>query len=157
MELFLIISSAVLLLVGLSGCIVPVIPGVPLSFLGLVLLHFTDAVEFTTQEFLLYGGITIAVQVADYTLPMWFTKKFGGSKWGVWGSTIGLIVGLFFGPVGIIAGPAVGAFVGELLSGKTGSVATKSAIGSFVGFLFNVGFKLVVCSYFIYLFVSRVF
>lgn len=156
MELFLIISSAVLLLVGLSGCIIPVIPGVPLSFAGLLLLHFSQAVEFSSQELILYAGLTAAVVVADYILPMWFTKKFGGSKWGVWGSTIGLLVGLFFGPIGIIAGPAIGAFVGELLSGKNGTVATKSAVGSFAGFLFNVGFKLVVCGYFVYLFVSRV-
>ena len=157
MEIFLFIASGILILIGFAGCIVPVLPGTPLSFIGILLLHFTQAVEFSTEQLLAYGGLTLAVEVADYLLPIWFTKKFGGSKWGVRGSTIGLLFGLFFGPVGIILGPVVGAFAGELLSGKSGTIATKSAIGSFIGFLFNVGFKLMVCGYFLYLYVSKIF
>ncbi len=75
------------------------------------------------------------ITVLDYVIPSVGTKKLGGSKYGVWGSTIGIIVGLFFGPLGIILGPAVGAFIGELIYQKQADVALKAALGSFVGFL----------------------
>lgn len=150
MDIALYIISAILLIIGFVGCIVPVLPGTPLALIGLILLHFTDAIDFTTAQFVTYILLTIVAQVTDYIFPIWFTKKFGGSKWGMWGSTAGLIIGLFFGPIGIIVGPIIGAFVGEVLSGKEFNIAIKAAIGSFIGFLTNTGLKLIVCGYFIW-------
>ena len=116
MDIFLIVLGAICLLLGLIGCVVPVLPGVPLSYVGLLLLHWTERVQFSWQFLVIWAVITIVIQVLDFVIPAWGTKKFGGSKWGAWGTTIGLLVGLFMGPVGIVAGPFVGAVVGELLS-----------------------------------------
>ena len=137
MDIFLIIVAGILLIVGFLGCIIPVLPGTPVSYLGILLLHITSKVEFSMQFLVLWALIVIAVQVLDYLIPIWGTKKFGGSKWGVWGSLIGIVVGLFFGPIGIILGPFVGAIVGELLADKTSKQAIIAGFGSFVGFLFG--------------------
>ncbi len=156
MDIALFIISGILVILGFIGCIVPIIPGVPLSLVGLLLLHFTDAVEFTSTNFILFIVLTIIAQASDYMMPIWFTKKFGGSKWGVWGSTIGLLAGFFFGIFGIILGPIIGAITGELLSGKRAQDALKAGFGSFVGFLFNTGFKMMVCGYFIWIFFKNI-
>ena len=115
MDILLIILGAICLLLGLIGCVAPVLPGVPLSYLGLLLLHWTDRVQFSWQFLIIWGVIVIVIQVLDYIIPAWGTKRFGGSKYGVWGSTIGLLVGLFMGPWGIVIGPFLGAVLGELL------------------------------------------
>ena len=100
----------------------------------------------------------ILITVLDYFIPIWGTKKFGGSKAGVIGSGIGLIVGLFFGPLGIILGPFLGALAGELITNQTEiKKALRSATGSFIGFLFGTGLKLVFCGFMAYYFVSEVF
>lgn len=157
MEIALYIISGICVLVGLAGCIVPVLPGIPVSFIGLVLLHLTDRVEFTYPELGLFLVLTIITQIADYYFPILFTKKLGGTKWGVRGSTIGLIVGLFGGPIGIILGPMIGAFVGELLFNKDARLALKSGIGSFIGFICNTGLSLIVAVYFIWKWVAEMF
>lgn len=157
MEITLFIISGILLIAAFIGCLVPVIPGVPMGFIGLVILHFTETVQFSSSQFILFIVLTIIAQLSDYILPIWFTKKFGGSRWGVVGSTIGLIAGFFFGPIGIILGPIIGAFVGELITGKEGKVAVKASIGSFIGFLCNTGIKLIVCGIFIWTYFKEVF
>lgn len=157
MDIVLYFISGILLIIGFLGCIIPVLPGTPLALIGLLIIHLTDSVDFTTTEFVLYIALTIIAQITDYLLPIWFTKRFGGSKWGIWGSTIGIIVGFFFGPIGIILGPMIGAFGAELLSGKEGKIALKASWGSFVGFLSNTGLKMIVCGYFIWVFVKHVF
>jgi hypothetical protein len=92
------------------------------------------------------GVIMVVVSILDYLVPIYGTKKFGGSKRGVWGSTIGLIVGIFilpilgivigpFGLLGIILGPFVGAYLGEMTAGKDSESALRAAFGSFIGFL----------------------
>jgi uncharacterized protein len=150
MDIFLIIVAGILLIVGFLGCIIPVLPGTPLSYLGILLLHITSKVEFSMPFLILWAFIVIAVQVLDYLIPIWGTKKFGGSKWGVWGSMIGMTIGLFFGPIGIILGPFVGALVGELLAGKTSKEAIIAGFGSFVGFIFGTIINLVVAGFLIF-------
>ena len=115
MDIFLIVLGAICLLIGFLGCILPILPGVPLSYLGLLLLHWTDRASFSWQFLTVWAVIVVVIQVLDYFIPAWGTKKFGGTKWGVWGSTLGLLVGMFLGPWGIIIGPFVGAVIGELL------------------------------------------
>ena len=122
MDILLIILGALCLLVGLVGCVVPVLPGVPLAYVGLLLLHWTEQVQFTWQFLVIWAVITIVIQVLDFIIPAWGTKKFGGTKWGVTGSTLGLLVGLFMGPFGIIAGPFVGAVVGAVVGRVVGTV-----------------------------------
>lgn len=144
MDTLLIIAGIILMIAGIAGCALPVLPGPPLSYAGLLLLHFTEKFEFTGRFLLIWAVITIVVTLIDYLIPVWGARKFGAGRPGVWGSMIGLIAGLvFFPPVGIIAGPFLGAVVGELISGKNTSQAFKAGFGSFIGFLTGVMLKLI--------------
>lgn len=155
MDIIWIVLGALCMLVGFVGCIIPALPGVPLAYAGLWLLHATDKVQFSWQFLLIWGIVTVVVQVLDYVVPVWGTKRTGGSKAGVWGSTIGLIVGLFLGPWGIILGPFVGAVVGELLVGKTTKDALRSGWGAFVGLLTGTILKLICCGMMTYYFIAE--
>ena len=117
------------------------------------MIHFTKFAHFSTNTLLALGGIALLVTLLDYIVPVWGTKKFGGSKAGVWGSTIGLIVGILilpmlgivlgpFGLIGILAGPFFGALIGELIHGQESEKALVAAIGSFIGFLAGTMMKL---------------
>jgi len=153
MDIALAVLSAVFLLIGFLGAVLPVIPGPILSWVGILILHFTEYAEYSTTFLVVSAIIVIAITVLDYLIPIWGTKKFGGTKAGVTGSTVGLIVGLFLGPVGIILGPFFGALIGELIANKDDfSKAIKSATGSFLGFLLGTGLKLAFCGMMIYYF-----
>lgn len=160
MDYLLVVLSAILILLGLVGCILPVLPGPPLSFAGLLVAHFTRWGNIST-ELLVWLAIAAAVATAlDYVLPIWATKKFGGSKRGVWGATIGLIIGIFFfPPIGIILGPFIGALVGELTSSdfQNKKRAFMSALGSFIGFLMGTGLKFAVSGVTTYYYVVEIF
>ena len=130
------------MIVGIIGCLVPVLPGPPLSFIGLLLLHFSKFGQLTTTSIIIFAAIAVVVTILDYLVPIWGTKRFGGSKYGTRGATIGLIIGLFLGPAGIILGPLIGAFTGEMLFRDDGKYALKAAFGSLLGFLTGIGLKL---------------
>ncbi len=134
--------SVIIMILGIIGCLVPVLPGPPLSFLALLMLHFTKFGHFTRWTLIIFAGIALAVTVLDYLVPIWGTKKFGGSKYGTRGAAIGLVIGLFLGPIGIIIGPLIGAFVGEMIFKDDINYAIKASFGSLVGFLTGVGLKL---------------
>ncbi len=131
------------MLVGILGSILPVIPGTPLSWLGLVVLYLAPSLEFDWPVVIVTGVIAIAIYVLDYIIPAMGTKRFGGSRAGAWGTTIGLLVGIFAPiPGGIIIGPFAGALVGELAFNNTkGPQAFKAALGSFIGFLASTFLK----------------
>jgi len=145
MDFFLIGFGLILMTVGILGCVLPLLPGPPMNYLGLLLLHFTTAYQFSNRFLLIWGIITIAVVALDYIIPVWGTKRFGGSKRGIWGSVFGLIAGIFFfPPLGIIIWPFVGAVIGEITAGKDSKAALKSGFGSFAGFLTGTILKLIV-------------
>jgi hypothetical protein len=98
------------------------------------------------------------VYILDYIIPALGTKKFGGSKYGIIGTTVGLLIGLIFlGPFGIIIGPFIGAFTGELIhDNENSNRALKAAFGSFIGFLFSTGLKFIVSSIYAGLFFSKI-
>jgi uncharacterized protein len=145
MDYVLIILGALFIVGGILGGVLPVLPGPPLSYIGLLLLHFTEKYQFSTRFLIIWAIVTVVVYLLDYAIPVWGTKRFGGSKRGIWGSIIGLVIGLFFfPPFGIIIGPFVGAVVGELTAGKNSGAALKSGFGSFVGFLTGTLMKLIV-------------
>ncbi len=144
MDTFLIISGVVLLVAGIAGCFLPVIPGPPLSFAALLLLHFTKRTDLPLALLIILAAVTLVVTILDYIIPIWGTRKFGGSKAGSRGATAGLIAGLFLGPLGIIIGPFAGAVIGETLSGADNKKALRAGIGSFLGFLTGTGLKLMV-------------
>ncbi len=145
MEIFLLVIAFLLMLIGIIGCIVPGLPGTPIAYLGLWIAQATERVDFSWQFLLVWGIVMIAVSALDYIVPAWGTKHYGGTKYGVWGSTIGVFVGLFFGAAGVILGPLVGAVLGEMLSGKALAEALKAGWGSFVGILFGTVIKLICC------------
>ncbi len=158
MTYVLIVLAFLLVLVGSVGAIVPGIAGPPFSFLGLLAVSFIDGVNYSTDFLVIMGIIGGIVFALDYVVPVWGTKKFGGTKAGVRGSTIGLILGLLFTivfPVGFIAlllGPFIGAYLGEKSAGTDDHKAWRSAFGSFVGFIVGTGLKVIyacVCIYFI--------
>jgi len=154
MDIFLIIVAGLLLLIGFAGCILPILPGVPLSYIGIILLHLTERVQFSTSFLITWGIIVVIVQLLDFYIPVWGTKFFGGGRWGKIGSATGIIVGLFFGPLGIILGPFFGAVLGELLSGRASQDAIRAGFGAFIGFLAGTVTKLIVSGFLIYYYIE---
>ncbi len=154
MDIFLLILGFLLVLLGIIGSFLPILPGPITGWVGLLLLHLTSIITMNWT----FLGITLAIAIfiwgIDYVIPAWGTKKFGGSKYGVRGSIAGLIIGLIFlGPLGIIIGPFIGALIGELIhDSKDFSRALKAAFGSFVGFVLSTGLKLGVSLVFVYLY-----
>lgn len=161
MDITFAVLGALLVLVGFLGSVLPIIPGPPISWAGLLLLKWTNyaddhgAAYENTLWILLF--FVILVTILDYVVPIMGTKKYGGSKRGVWGATIGVVVGLFFGPLGIIIGPFLGAYIGEISTGKREKDALRAAWGSFVGFLLGVGLKLMVCGTILFFFIRFLF
>lgn len=135
MDTIIIILGALFILAGFIGSFLPVLPGPPISYLGLLALQLTANPPFSLNFLLIWALLVVLVMVLDNVIPAYGTKKFGGSSYGVWGSVLGLAAGVFFAPVGLVAGPLAGAFVGELIGGKTKDRAFRSAWGSFMGFL----------------------
>jgi uncharacterized protein len=150
--------GAVFMIIGLIGCIAPVIPGPPLSYFGLLMLQLKEESPFSLNLMLILAAITAIVTIIDYLLPVWGAKKFGAGKWGMWGSVFGLIAGFFvFPPLGIFILPFFGALIGELIAGKKGLIALKASFGVFLGFLFGTLAKLIVSGYMFWLFVTNIF
>ena len=116
LDIILIVIGALCMIAGLAGCILPFLPGPPIAYVGLVILHFTDKVQYSTTQLIVWLLIVAVLQVLDYFTPMLGSKYSGGSKWGNWGCIIGTLVGLLFLPWGIILGPFLGAVIGELQS-----------------------------------------
>ena len=146
------------MLIGIAGSILPVIPGTPLSWLGLVVLYLAPSLEFDWTFIIITGIVGIGIYIMDYIIPAMGTKRFGGSKAGAWGTTIGLIIGILAPiPFGILIGPFVGALVGELAFNKTeGPKAFKAALGSFFGFLASTFLKFFATLVYLGLFIYKV-
>ncbi|CAM4331410.1 DUF456 domain-containing protein [Gillisia hiemivivida] len=156
MDLLLIIIGALLMIVGIFGSFLPVLPGVPVSWLGLLVLHLAPSVPM--NYWLL--GITLIIAVLIYALnliiPAMGTKGFGGSKAGMIGATIGLVVGLIAPiPFGVLIGPFVGAFIGEIINKSNSKSALKAAFGSFIGFLASSFMEFIIAFGFLILFLYK--
>lgn len=141
-DYILLILGIIFMIIGIIGCLVPVLPGPPLSFVGLIFLNLTRFGHFTTPLLITFGALAVVVTVLDYIVPVWGTRRFGGSKYGTRGATVGLIVGFFLGPLGIILGPLIGAFVGEMIFKDDMNYAFKAGFGSLLSFLTGIGLKL---------------
>lgn len=139
------IIAIILGLAGLAGCILPVIPGPPISWAGMLLLYLWGKDDpFTTRVLIIWLVVTIVVTVVDYVVPSYFTRVTGGSKAAGRGSLVGLFIGMiFFPPWGMIGGAFLGALLAEILvNGKELQTSLKPALGSFAGFLFGTFIKL---------------
>jgi len=153
MDIALLIIGIILLLVSIVGSVLPVLPGPTIAWLGILSLHLSDFGEFTITFLVISAILAVAIGLLDYFVPVWGTKKFGGSKAGVIGSIIGLIAGLFFPPFGILIGPFVGAVIGELTQKNDFQKALKAGLGSFLGFVAGTLVKLTFCIWMTVLFI----
>ena len=155
MDVLLLIIGFACMVLGILGSFLPVLPGPGLSWIGLLLLYFTHAVPMNYWILGISLLVTIVISILDYVIPAKGTKRFGGSSYGIWGTNIGLIVGIFAPiPFGFIIGPFVGAFVGEMIYNSTDHKrALKAATGSFIGFLASSFMKFVVCIIFLGLYI----
>lgn len=158
MDILLICLGLILLIIGLIGSFLPVLPGPPIGWLGLLTLYFTSAQPVGWFFLGITLLIAILIAVLDYIIPAAGTKRFGGSRAGAIGTTIGLIIGILAPiPFGILIGPFAGALIGELVfNGSNTKQAFKAALGSFLGFIASTFMKFVVSVIFIILFVVQV-
>jgi len=155
MDMFLLIIGLLLCTIGLIGSFVPIIPGPITSWLGLLILHLTSIINLNYT--FLVGTFTIAISVfiLDMIIPLIGLKKLGGTKKGIIGATIGLLLGFFMGPIGILSGPFIGALSGELTNNLGFTKALKAAIGTLIGFLAGIAMKFSVSFAFLVIFLFK--
>ena len=159
MTIALVILGLIVALIGFVGCILPVIPGPPVSYAALIIPSLAKQWEpFTITFLIIMGALMLAVSLLDYVFPAIGAKRYGASKAGVWFSIIGMLVGIFFiPPWGMFIGAFGGAIVGELLVGKGGKRALKAGWGVFVGNMVSIGFKLAYSGVVIFFYVKEMF
>ena len=155
MDIFLLISGGLLLLFGVAGSFLPIIPGPICSWLGLLVLHLTESIPQNNSFLTITFTIALLIFLLDALLPIWGTKKLEGTRMGTIGSGIGLLIGFFFGPIGLILGPFVGALAGELTQDSDVRKAIRAAFGSFVGFLAGTMMKFTLAVVYLILFVNK--
>ncbi|MCB0508588.1 MAG: DUF456 domain-containing protein [Bacteroidetes bacterium] len=149
MEVSILITIGIILLViGLVSCVLPPLPGPPIAYCALLIayLGLEKTAELPIWLMIIYALITIIVLIVDNFIPIWSTKKFGGTKAGIRGCFVGILIGIIFSPFGgisIIICPFLGAIVGELIDGQKFDTALKSGVGSFIGFLLTSGIKII--------------
>ena len=155
MDVLLLVLGFMCVILGIFGSFLPVLPGPSISWVGLALLYFTKAVPANYWILGIALLVTVIISVLDYVIPAKGTKRFGGSSYGIWGTNIGLVVGILAPiPFGFIIGPFVGALIGELIYDfKDHNRALKAAAGSFVGFLASSFMKFVICVMYLGLFI----
>ncbi|NQX84567.1 MAG: DUF456 domain-containing protein [Flavobacteriaceae bacterium] len=158
MDLILLLVSAILIVLGVIGSFLPILPGPLTSWIGFLLFHLRSdiAMNWTFLSITLFFALLI--WLLDYIIPILGTKRFGGSKAGMIGTTIGLIIGLIFPiPFGIILGPFLGALIGELVYNADTQTAIKAAFGSLLGFITSTFLKFVVAMIYLGLFIGKLF
>lgn len=141
---FLIISlGIILLLVGVAGCFIPAVPGPPLAYVSLLLLQLLKTPPFTITFLVVMAIIVIIVTIIDHFITIIGARTWGGTKAGITGAFIGIVLGLFlWPPFGFIILPFLGALVGELLTGNSSVKAFKAALGTIVGLIVGAILKL---------------
>ena len=157
MDIFLLIIGFLFILLGIAGAILPVLPGPLTSWFGLLILHLTTIIPMNYTFLGITLAVAILIWILDYIIPAIGTKRFGGSKYGVYGTTIGLVIGLLSPiPFGILIGAFLGAFIGELLYDKSGTArALKASVGSFIGLITSATLKFLVALVYAILFFTK--
>ena len=141
----LYVVAGLMVLLGLAGILLPALPGVPLMFAGMLLAAWAGGfAKISVLTIVLLGILTAIAVIADLLATLFGAKKFGASKTAIFGAGIGAVVGLFFGPVGLLVGPFLGALVGEMLSGSHWQQATQAGFGATLGFLLGTLAKIAI-------------
>lgn len=136
MDTMLIIGGALCVLTGIVGSVVPVLPGPALGYLGLIVTQFSSRHPFSVKMLVILAVVTLVVSLLDYIIPVYGAKKLQGTKYGIRGCVIGLLLGaLLLFPIGLFIGAILGALVGEMIGGKSLHQAIRPALGSLLGFL----------------------
>jgi len=159
MDIFLTIVGFLFMLLGIIGSFLPILPGPLTSWIGLLILHFTNAVPKNWTFLIVTLIIAILIWLIDYIIPAIGTKKFGGSRAGMFGTIVGLLVAIFFpilGFFGIIIWPFIGALIGEFINKSDSNTAVKAAVGSLIGFLTGTFLKFLVAVIYLGLFIMEV-
>ncbi|MEE9408971.1 MAG: DUF456 domain-containing protein [Polaribacter sp.] len=157
MDIFLLLLGFVFVCLGIIGSFLPVLPGPLTAWFGLLLLHTTKIIPMDWTFLGITLGLAILIWILDYFIPAMGTKRFGGTKYGVYGTTIGLIVGLLSPiPFGMLLGAFFGAFIGEMMyDSKDTNRALKASFGAFIGFLASATIKFSIASVYFVLFLIQ--
>jgi hypothetical protein len=155
----LVAAGLIVSLIGLAGCVLPFLPGPPLSFAALLILSLAKGWEPFGANFLIVMGVlSVAVSLLDYFFPAAGARKYGASKFGMWGSLAGMIAGLFvLSGLGVLIGGLAGAVAGELLAGKQRDQALRAGWGAFLGNLLGVGVKLALSGAMLFYYIRALF
>jgi uncharacterized protein YqgC (DUF456 family) len=137
--------GVLLVIGGIAGSFLPLLPGPPLAYAALLIQQFRTDAPYSTKFLLIWAAIVIIILVLDFLVPMYGTKKYGGSKYGMWGCAIGFLLAFWMGPLGVIFGPLIGAFIGEMIYQQNTQKALRAAKGAFLGFLFGSLLKFISC------------
>lgn len=159
MDVLIVIIAALLLITGIAGSVLPVLPGLPVSWLGLVLLKFTEnfSDNISWEKIIWAGVLTLIVSLIDSFLPVMATRKYGGGKLVTIGASLGLVLGFMMGFVGVFIGPFIGAFVGGMLEGQKFNLSFRQALATFAGFFAGIVLKLVCGGILAIIFVTALF
>ena len=154
MDILLISVAAIVMLLGVFGSFLPILPGPLTSWLGLLILSYSQQAALSSSTLTLTFCVALAIFLLDYIIPAIGTKRYGGSRYGMMGTTLGLIIGLLSPlPFGILIGPFIGALIGELLYQNNTQHALRAAYGSLVGFLASTFIKFMVSLCYIIVFI----
>jgi len=155
LETIAIVTASIFVLVGIAGCVLPILPGPVLIFLGLLILALLKDFfpPLTPTLMIVMAILTVIVTIGDYMIPLWGAKKYGTSKWGIWGSVAGMAIGLLFSPFGMLLGAVIGAVAVEWLVQKERGKAFKAGWGVIVGSLLGAVLKLGVSGMMVYYFI----
>ena len=155
----LVVIGLIFALAGFFGCFLPIIPGPSFSLLSLIIFSYAKYWEpFSITFLVVMTGLAVLVTILDYIVPLTGAKKYGASKIGIWGSIIGMFIGLFFFPPwGMILGAFIGALAGELVSGRKGKKALRVVWGIFIGNMINIGIKLTYASAVLFFYIKEMF
>lgn len=155
MDTALIVIAIIFSLISIAGSILPALPGPMLAYAALTLTYVSDHSDLSPTFMWVMAFVTTAVFLLDYFLPSFITKRMGGSRYASTGAFIGMVVGLFLTPVGMLLGMLIGAFAGEMLYAKKGGTESiRAAFGAFLGFLLSTGMKLALCGYILYVIIA---
>jgi hypothetical protein len=157
-DVIALVVASLFFIVGLVGTLLPVMPGAPVIWLGMLIYGFIAGFENLGLYFLLAQAVlAIAVMAVDYLFTALGSRYLGGSKAAFWGAAAGLLVGVFFFPFGLIIGPFLGAAVADLIYRRNTDLAIKSGFGATLGFLGALPIKLAIEAVMITWFIVRIF